>query len=206
MTRSRLSSRVLRLVPLLWVCGCGGFTTPPQDVSVGLALTSPGGLPPQAAKDGHTLVLTGLRLTGLASVQNVVLATLSGNEIPLTSAWTLIADGPLSRGDYAQFSLELSALTLEGTWDGRPFTLEAKQAKAREFKLSSTWRVELGQVSTLSLVADPLPWMTRQAGQDFELIDPVEEKASSELMDRFFQSLTAARDDNHDGVEDVMRP
>ena len=209
MTRLGLLHAVLRLLPLLWVTGCGGFNTPPQDVLVGLGLMSPVGTPPKVTDGDRTLVLNQLRLTGTATVGTALLAAFDARVVPLTAVWNRLTDGPLVRGEYQQLKLELSAMTLDGTWaaDGappKPFSLTATGGRGQDFRLKTPWRVELGAVSTVSLVSDPRLWMS--TNQNLEPIDPTAAKAGEQLMDRFFQSLTAVRDDNHDGVEDVMLP
>ena len=209
-TRSTLLSPVLRVLPLLWVSACGGFTSPPQDVVMGLALTSSSGIPPRLTQGERTLVLTQLRLSGAATVGSMLVATLNNILVPLDRTWIHLADGAVARGTYQQVSLELSEMTLEGTWSKdssapTSFSLSAKQGRAQDFKLKTQWRVEVGTVSTVSLVSDPRQWMSTAEGQNMELIDPTSEKAGDQLMDRFFQSLTAARDDNRDGVEDVVQ-
>ena len=193
-----------RLLPLALCVGCGGFVTPPQNVVIGLALSGSTGSVPRLQQDGHVMELTRLRLTGSTLVQSVGLAMPSTTDIALQTVWTQLAEGPLARGDYKQVKLELTEIWLDGTYDAKPFHLESRQTRSRE--LNASWRVELGTMSTLSLVADPRLWMTKNEGPQGELIDPSSSKADEQLMDRFFESLTAARDDNHDGVEDPARP
>ena len=211
MSRPQLSLSVLRLVPMLWMCACGGFHTPEQSVAVGLALTS-NGLPPRATKDNHVLVLSRALLSGTVlaarSDKQLELISMVSSEVSFTSRWVPLAEGPVARGDYQSVRIELTAFALEGTWDASPFHLEASELKPRQFELSCAWRVELGQSSSLSLICDPISWVAKvsEAGQKIELIDPKSGEAVSGLMDRVFQSFTAARDDNHDGVEDAVRP
>ena len=205
--RAALFPSMLRLLPLaICVSGCGGFVTPPQNVAIGLALTGASGLPPRIEREGKVMVLTRLRLTGAALIEGRVLAGPATTELPLTSAWTGLVEGPLARGEYKDVKLELSELALDGTLDGSPFHLEQKKLRTRELKLPAPWRIELGTMSALSLRADPRAWMTHDEGSTLELIDPASEQASEQLMDRFFESLTAARDDDHDGVEDPAAP
>ena len=201
---------VSRLLPLLVLVNCGGFHTPEQNVSVGLGLTSKG-LPPKLVQGGHTLVLDLVRLTGTVSAQakgasRVEVIAVRNAVAPLNSSWTELAAGPLTRGDYSQLRLELNAFALDGSFDATPFHLESAGTKAIDLNLPGTWQVSLGQMSALSFVCDPLRWMTKGADPlKPEIIEPTDEKASTELLDRVFQSLTAARDDNHDGVDDGNR-
>lgn len=207
MSSVRLFSAMARVLPLVVLCGCGGFHTPPQEVSVGLALTSPA-LPPRIEADGHLLVMSKLELTLVVSVKSadegeLPLTPSQTVQLPLTQRWTQLARGALPRGDYRQLKLMLSAVTLEGTWDGAAFRLASSKTSDRGLQLDSAWRVEVGRDSALSVVADPVRWMSKGGG---ELVDPASTEAAEGLMDRFSQSLAAVRDDNHDGVEDASRP
>lgn len=194
---------MLRVLALVGLSGCGGFVTPPQNVAVGIALTSASDLPPKLEKDNHVLVLTRVKMTGSLEVDQVQLAVFSGTEASLASGWSELAQGPLERGDYPDVKLDLTGLALDGTYDGKAFHLEASKPRRQDLHLKNSWRVELGKMSALSLVAEPRSWMTGNEGPGKDdLIDPESPKAADGLMDRFFDSLTAARDDNHDGVED----
>ena len=194
---------MLRVIALVGLSGCGGFVTPPQNVAVGIALTSAGDLPPRLEKDNHVLVLTRLRVTGSLEVDKVQLAVFTGTEASLASGWTELAQGPLERGDYPDVKLDLTGLSLDGTYDGKAFHLESNKPRRQDLHLNSSWRVELGKMSALSLVAEPKRWMIGSEGPGKEgLIEPDSSEAADGLMNRFFDSLTAARDDNHDGVED----
>lgn len=221
-------SPMLRVSALLVMCACGGFTTPAQEVSVGLALSATSSLPPRIAADGHVLVLSRLALTGTAWVKRrgegeLQLGAAQKVEVPLTAKWTTLVGGSLARGDYRQLRMELSALLLEGTWDGVAFRLEATEAKDRdrELELERDWRVEAGRASSLALVVEPARWMRKgggggggggdsdggagggSGGGTGELIDPTSSEAAEGLIERFLQSLAAVRDDDHDGAQDA---
>lgn len=206
-----LWSVMLRLLPLLGAGACGGFYTPPQDVAVGLALTSPS-LPPRLEKDGHVLVLQRLDATLAASARPKQeeseperLQEPHAVGVELSSAWSEVARGPLDRGDWAKVRLEVSALAVSGTYDGAPFRVEAPEARTVELSCER-WRVELGRVSAVSLVANPGEWLGKAEGGQLEPLSPRDPKAATELMSRFTSSLKAVRDDDHDGAEDPSSP
>lgn len=192
-----------RVLPFFWLSACGGFVTPPQNVSVGVALSAEDGLPPKLSKDSHELTLTRLRLSGTVEVDAMPFATLADADVPLSTAWVSLAEGPLARGTYQDVKLDLTGLSLDGTYDGRDFHLVAQRTRNRLLPLATAWRVELGKMSSLSLVTEPKRWMTGNEGPGNDgLIDPFSSKAAEGLMDRFVDSLAAHRDDDHDGHED----
>ncbi len=198
---------MLRLLPLLGVGACGGFHTPPQEVSLGLALSS-GALPPRLEKDGHVLVLQRLDVTLAASARpkgdGDALQTLQGAHpvsVDLATGWSELARGALERGDWAKVTLEVPALSVSGTYDGAPFRVEAPEPRDLELSCEH-WRVELGKPSAVSLVADPREWMGKREDGRLDPLSPSDEKAAAELMSRFTASLKAVRDDDHDGAED----
>ena len=198
-----LLSPMIRVIGVLWLTGCGGCVTPPQDVSVGLALKGSGDLPPRLSKDGHELTLSRLQLTGTIELDGKQFAVLTGADVPLDRAWTVLAERPLARGSYDGVKLDLTGLALDGRYDGKDFHIVASRPRRRELQLAKQWQVELGKPSALSFLADPKQWMTSNEGSGNEgILDPEEEKTAEGLMDRFVDSIAAARDDDHDGVED----
>ena len=196
------------LFVLLWSACGGGFRAPPQRVAVGLALKSSGGLPPAFAQgEGESRRvgrLSRVRISGVVSVGAVPIAVLSQAELPLSQAWQPLARPLLERGEYHQVSLALFAVGLDGTWDGADFHLEVKQAASRQIPLGAAWQVKLGQESSVSLVADPVSWITGPDGR--QLVDPKDEGATSGLADRLLGSLSVVRDDNQDGIDDRALP
>lgn len=167
-----------------------------------------GGLPPALAEgegeSRHVGGLSRLRLSGVLSVGSVPTAVLSPTDLSLSQGWQSLARPLIDRGEYHQVSLALFAVGLDGTWNGADFVLEAQQAASREIPLSAVWQVKLGQESSLSMVADPVSWITAADGR--QLLNPKDEGAASGLVDRFLGSLTVVRDDNQDGVDDGALP
>lgn len=197
----------MRLLFAVAACACGGFNTPPQQAAVGLALSA-AELPPRVAKDGHLLLLAKLDATVAVSARGSEKETLLQASRPfsveLTERWTALAEGELLRGDYDKVKLELQTLAVTGIYDGAEFRVEANGPLSFELSCEG-WRVELGTLSTVSLVADPKTWMATEEGGQLEPLAPSDERASAELLSRFVASLTAVRDDNRDGVEDPER-
>lgn len=194
---------MIRVLGAVLLTGCGGFVTPPQTVSLGLALAGSGDLPPRFSKDGHELSLSRLELTGTIAIDGTQAVVLAGTAVPLDRPWTSLAEPMLARGSYGDVVLDLTGLALDGRYDGEDFHLVARGPRRRDLRLARQWQVELGKPSAVSLVVDPKGWMTSNEGPGKEgLLDPGDEKTAKGLMDRVVEAITAARDDDHDGVED----
>lgn len=200
---------LLRFLPIA-LCACGGFNTPDQPVAFGLALNAPV-LPPRGEANGNTMTLSRLRLAFTAIArrsgkdeQRLALGGPRVLDAPLDVRWLELQTALLPRGAIDRLELDVTAMALDGTWNGAAFHLEATEPRTRELTLVAPWQIELGESTALSLIADPILWVgKRDSNRQLELIDPAESDAARQLIDRFFDSLAVARDDNHDGMADA---
>jgi hypothetical protein len=218
-------ARCLPLCALVFACG-GGFHTPAQDATVGLAAKAE-----PLTSNGHTLSVSRARLVvGSLELQ----AAEGGSEVvegpflvdaSLDGKWVKLAETALPHGEYTALKLNLrplssssaadvaaahaagfddlvdsnAPLAIDGAWDEAQYSIEPKGPFSRLVTFAQPWRVRVGSPANLSLSTTADHWFPSDAYG--ELTDPRTADAD-DVLDRFANSLQGGEDDDRNGVTD----